>query len=231
MFGENEFKKWWENTKKALKKDGHFAVPTKKSEPFELREARVSHADQYLENFNSARQLKDQAQCSLDQIVKNLGEFTDPATQLATQLTVAEDQARKNQRLNPAQALEFLLTRDEVVEKVPALARSGEAATVAQFLVEEKRRLTTLIGEVPAAKQKRALGGIPEAFAEEWIAVTLDLVTRGSTRVVAEAARLLEEKGKIEALITGLDRAIREHSIPPRPCSGWAASAMASSRT
>ena len=38
-------------------------------------------------------------------------------------------QARKNQRLNPAQALEFLVTRDEIVEKVPGLARSADAPT------------------------------------------------------------------------------------------------------
>jgi transcription elongation GreA/GreB family factor len=212
VFTENEFKKWWEATKKALKKDGHFAVPTKKSDPVELREAAVSHADQYLEHFKNARQLKDQLN-ALDQIVKNLAEFTDPASQLAPALAVADDQARKNQRLNPAQALEFLLTRDELIEKVPALARGADAPTVAQFLRDEKRRLTTLIGDLPAAKHKRALAAIPEAFAEEWIPVTLDLVTRGSTRVVSESARLLEEKGQLDALLIGLDRAIREHSI------------------
>jgi transcription elongation GreA/GreB family factor len=212
VFNEAEFKRWWEGTKKALKKDGHFAVPTKKTEPFELREAAVSHADQYLENFNTARQLKDQLS-ALDQILKNYPEFTDPGTQLAPALKVADDQARKNQRLNPSQALEFLLTRDELAEKTPALARGPEAPTVAQFFRDEKRRLTTLIGDLPAAKQKRALAAIPEAFAEEWTAVALDLVTRGSTRVVAEAARLLEEKGQSQTLLTGLDRAIREHSI------------------
>jgi transcription elongation GreA/GreB family factor len=212
VFNEAEFKRWWEATKKALKKDGHFAVPAKKTEAYELREAPVSHADQYLQTFNSARQLKDQLN-ALDQIFKNITEFSDPANQLAPALRLADDAARKNQRLNPSQALEFLVTRDEIVEKVPALARSAEAPTIAQFLRDEKKRLTTLIGDLPAAKQKHALSAVPDAFGEEWIAVALDLVTRGSTRVVAESARLLEEKGQIDALVTGLDRAIREHSI------------------
>jgi len=212
VFNETEFKKWWESTKKALKKDGHFAVPAKKGDAVELRDAPVSHADQYLESFKSARQLKDQLN-ALDQIFKNLPEFSEPVTQLASAIATADDQGRKNQRLNPAQALEFLLTRDEIIEKVPALARGADAPTVAQFLRDEKRRLATLIGDLPAAKQKRALAGIPDAFGEEWTAVALSLVTSGSTRVVAESARLLEEKSQIEALITGLDRAIREHSI------------------
>jgi transcription elongation GreA/GreB family factor len=212
VLSETDFKRWWENTKKALKKDGHFAVPAKKSDPVEMREAHVSHADQYIEAFTQARQLKDQLN-ALDQIVKNLAEFNDPAAQFAPVLAVADDQARKNQRLNPAQALEFLLTRDEIIEKTPGLDRSADAPTVAQFLRDEKRRVSTLIGDLPAAKHKRALGAIPEAFGEEWVAVALDLVTRGSTRVVAESARLLEEKDQVEALISGLDRAIREHSI------------------
>ena len=212
VFGEAEFKKWWEATKKALKKDGHFAVPAKKTEAIELRDAPVSHAEQYLLAFKNARQLKDQL-AALDQIVKNLPEFTDAGTQMAPLVAAADDQGRKNQRLNPAQALEFLLTRDEILEKVPGLTRAADAPAVAQFLRDERRRLTTLIGDLPAAKQKRALGGIPEAFGDEWVAVALDLVTRGSTRVVAEAARLLEEKNQVEALLNGLDRAIREHSI------------------
>jgi transcription elongation GreA/GreB family factor len=212
VFNETEFKKWWDNTKKALKKDGHFAVPAKKSEPVETREAAVSHSDQFIEAFTQARQLKDQLS-ALDQIFKNVAEFSDPAAQLAPVLATADEQARKNQRLNPAQALEFLLTRDEIAEKCPALARGPEAPSVAQFLRDEKRRLTMLIGDLPAAKHKRALIAIPEAFGDEWVEVALDLVTRGSTRVVAESARLLEEKGKLDALIAGLDRAIREHSI------------------
>ncbi len=212
VFSEAEFKKWWEATKKALKKDGHFAIPAKKSDFLEMREDTVSHADQYLAAFNGARQLKAQL-TALDQILKNLGEFTDPVVQLAPVVVAVEDAARKNQRLNPAQALEFLVSRDEIIEKTPVLSRAADAPTISQFLIEEKRRLTTLIADLPAAKQKRALGEIPVAFGDEWPVVALDLVTRGSTRVVSEAARLLEDKGQLDALLTGLDKFIREHSI------------------
>ena len=212
VFSESEFKKWWEPAKKALKKDGHFAVPAKKNEPFEMRDAPVSHAEQYLEAFRNARQLKDQL-AAIDQILKNLGEFGDPAAQLSPILTVAEEQARKNQRLNTAQALEFLLARDEIIEKSPGLSQSEGASTVGQFLRDEERRLPELIADLPAAKHKRVLAEIPAAFGDQWTAKALQLIIRGSTRVVAEAARLLGEKGQLDALLNGLDRAVREHSI------------------
>ena len=45
VFPEPEFKRWWENAKKLMKRDGHFAINAKKTEqPIVLREAaRVAH--------------------------------------------------------------------------------------------------------------------------------------------------------------------------------------------
>jgi transcription elongation GreA/GreB family factor len=211
VFSEAEFKRWWEGTKKALKKDGHFAVPAKKSDPIELREAPVARTDEHLTAFTSARQLKDQLN-ALDQISRNIAEFTDVSAILPI-LRTAEDQSRKNQRLNPAQALEFLVTRDEILEKAPALTRDAEAPSIAQFLRDEEKRMPELIADLPAAKQKRVLGEVPAAFGDDWTAKALTLIQRGSTRVAAEAARLLEEKGQLDALLNHLDRSIREHSI------------------
>jgi transcription elongation GreA/GreB family factor len=211
VFSEAEFKRWWENAKKALKKDGHFSVPAKKGEPVELRDAPVSHAGEFVAAFTSARRLKDQL-AALDQILKNIGEFSDPSV-LVAPLGTAEEQARKNQRLNPAQALEFLVLRDEILDRLPTLPRKEDAPTIAQFLRDEEKRLHELIGDLPAAKQKRVLAAIPAAFGEEWPSRALTLVARGSTRVAAEAARLLEDQGQLDVLLLGLDRAIREHSI------------------
>ncbi len=211
VFSDADFKKWWEATKKVLKKDGHFVVPAKKTDPFELRDAPVSHAAQFLAAFTNARQLKDQLN-ALDQILKNIGEFTDPAAQLTPVLATADSQARKNQRLNTAHALEMLLARDEIAEK-SGVPRGADTLGVDQVLRDEKRRLVTLIADLPAAKHKRVFAELPAAFGDEWPAVALDFATRGSTRVVTEAARLLVEKGQVEALIKGIDREIRDHAI------------------
>jgi transcription elongation GreA/GreB family factor len=106
----------------------------------------------------------------------------------------------------------MLLTRDEIAEKA-GLAKGADALAVDQILRDEKRRLVTLMGELPAAKHKRVFAEIPAAFGDDWPAVALDLAARGSTRIVTEAARLLEEKGQGEALLKGIDREIRDHAI------------------
>ena len=99
LLSEAEFKRWMESTKKALKKEGHFAIPTRKGEPFEMRESHVSHADEYIAAFHSARQVKDQTN-ALEQILKNFAEFSDPKTQLAPVLAAVNETTRKSQRLH-----------------------------------------------------------------------------------------------------------------------------------
>ena len=210
VFAETEFKKWWENAKRVLKKDGHFAIPTKKNDPVVLREAPVSRVDEHLVAFTEARQLKDQIS-SLERIVKDVVEFTDPATQLQPIILAVEDAARKNARLRTNEALQLILARDEIVVQNPVLRAS--TPTVSGILKDEERQLRTLLSEVPAAKLKRVLAELPTAFPENWVPKALDLVVNGNSRVVGETAAPPQERGHTEELRVGLDRAIRDHSI------------------
>ena len=212
VMNETEFKRWLESAKKALKKDGHFTIPARRGEAFELREGPVSHADEYIAAFNAARKPKDQT-AALDQIQKNLAEFSDPATQLAPAIRAANDSARKGQRLHTAEALTLLLARDELCERAPGLEKGPGAPTVVDVLRSEERQLAPLLGEIPAAKLRRVVAEIPNAFGEEWSGKAVNLVLRGSMRLVPEVARLLVEQGKAEELRAALSRAISEHSI------------------
>jgi len=212
LMSEAEFKRWLESTKKALKTDGHFTIPSKKGEAFELREGAVSHSDEYLAAFENARQMKHQV-AALEQILKNLSEFSDPATQLAPVIQAANQAGRKAQRLHTADALSLLLSRDELAERAGGLDKGEDAPSVAAFLRTEERQLASLLGDVPAAKLKRALSELPEAFGDKWTGMAITLVLRGNSRVVGEAARLLTSQGKTEELRAALSRAISEHSI------------------
>lgn len=212
VMSELEFKRWIETTKKALKREGHFAIPAKKGEAFELREGPVSHADEYVAAFHAARQLKDQ-RAALDQILKNLDEFVDTPERLQEVIAALNETARKSQRLHASEALSLLLSRDELLERVPGLGKGADAPTVVTFLQEEERHLATRLNEVPAAKLKRVLAELPPAFGDHWPAEAIKVILRGNARLVAEAARLLIEKGKTEELRAALNVAISEHSI------------------
>jgi transcription elongation factor GreA-like protein len=94
VFREGDFKKWWDDTKKLLKKDGHFSLPTKKSDPILYRSEAVSHAEQHLSAFQQARQVKDQIS-ALEKILRSLDEIADHAAQVQPLISDLEESARR----------------------------------------------------------------------------------------------------------------------------------------
>src|SRR5437762_1951137 len=54
----DDWKKWWEAAKRELKKDGHFQVPLKKSEPNMYQAKEVSLQERLIGEFRSAKGLK-----------------------------------------------------------------------------------------------------------------------------------------------------------------------------
>src|SRR5205823_12843995 len=118
------------------------AMPATKNEPVVLREQAVSRGDEMLEQFNRARQLKDQL-AALDQIIKNLDAFSEPA-RLRPVIATIEDAARKNQKLRTAEAFELVLARDEICEKT-GLKPNERALTLGQLLRDEDRRLNEIL--------------------------------------------------------------------------------------
>src|ERR1041384_87917 len=54
----DDWKKWWEAAKRELKKDGHFQVPIKKTEPIIYQVKEISLQDRLLEEFRAAKGLK-----------------------------------------------------------------------------------------------------------------------------------------------------------------------------
>lgn len=211
IFTETEFKRWWDSAKKALKKDGHIALPTKKSDPIVLRENAISQADELLAAFNAARQTKAQI-AALDQILKSTEEFKG-SDQLNAVVASVEDAAQKSRRLNTAQALELILGRDELCA-ITGITPGAGTITLSELLHDEERRLHEILTDVPAAKQRRVLAAFPTAFGEEkWVEKILVLMSKSGIRIASEIGRLLLEQGKKAELRRELDRWLGDHTI------------------
>jgi transcription elongation GreA/GreB family factor len=209
VVSEADFKKWWDNAKKSLRKDGRFALPTKKTEPISVREQALSYSDELIGAFQKARQLKDQVN-RLDQIVKNAGVFGDKTDVLQAALTQAEESVSRNRRLHPAQAMELLIERDDLVKEVPSL--SAAAITLAELLQEHESELGQILALVAAARQRRVLCEFLTAFPQDWDRRLLHIFQSASYRIVAEIAKVFVENKRAEDVRQFLLRAIADHS-------------------
>jgi transcription elongation GreA/GreB family factor len=209
---EADFKKWWDNAKKALRKDGRFALPTKKTEPISVREEALSYNDELIEGFQKARQLKDQVN-RLDQIVKNAGIFKDKADALQAVVVQAEESISRNRRLHPAHSIELLIERDELLKEAPGL--SAGPISLAQLLQEHEIKLGQIIAQVAAIRQRCVLSEFLIAFPQDWERRLLSLFQDASYRVVAEIAKVFSENNRADDVRQYLIRSIRDHSASP----------------
>src|SRR3954453_19400190 len=74
----DDWKKWWETAKRELKKDGHFQVPLKKTEPIVYQAKEVSLQDRLLEEFRAAKGLKARIVIA-GELLKNAHDLSDKA--------------------------------------------------------------------------------------------------------------------------------------------------------
>ena len=212
LFNEAEWKRWWSSTTKALKKEGYFHIPSKKTEPIQLRAEKVSRADELVTFFNQARQPKEQA-AALDQIIKFHSEFSDPATQLQPLIDTIEEAAERNQRFNPAFSIELVIARDDLLERSPALKSGNPSLTLSRLLADEEQRLAVILPKLPSAKERRILQAMPAALGPQWTVRAFQLMQSNHARAVLQIPRVFAEAGQQAELRAYLQRGIREHSI------------------
>ena len=211
VFTETEWKRWWESTKKALKASGVFSVPAKKTEPIQIRGEGVSQADELLDAFNKARQPKAQI-AALEQIIKSCDQFRESEKQLQPIVTTIENMTVRNQKMHPEFAFELIIARDDLIGRVPSLHTTHIGLTLSTLILEEDKRLISVLAKLPAAKEKRILQALPTALGPRWTERGLDLMQQSHGRMVAQIPRILSEAGKHDELRTMLERSIREHS-------------------
>jgi len=208
---EAEWKRWWESTRRSLKASGAFSIPAKKSEPIQIRGEGVSHADELLTAFNKARQPKQQI-AAVEQIIKSHEQFKEPEKQLQPIVIAIENAAARNQKLHPELAFELIIARDDLLARVRSLHTTHIGLTLEKLILDEERRLATILPNLPAAKEKRVLQALPAALGPGWTERALQLMEATHGRMVAQIPRILNEAGQHAELRTMLERSIREHS-------------------
>src|SRR6266481_2346165 len=75
----DDWKKWWEAAKRELKKDGHFQVPLKKTEPIIYQIKEVSLQNRLLQEFRAAKGLKARVLVG-SEVLKNAHDLSDKIT-------------------------------------------------------------------------------------------------------------------------------------------------------
>src|SRR6266545_4926822 len=205
----DDWKKWWEAAKREIKKDGHFTVPTKKSDPIIYQSKEVALPDRLLAEFHAAKGLKAKTAAASEGL-KNFADL-DNKTELATALVAGLNaDIVTHQRTQPSVTLEGIFIRDEIRQAAGLPAGEGEVA--ANTIWSQDNRLGPILEQMPAIKHRRALQSFKESNTALWHEVLLTTINSVPAKLAGEIALLLIQEGKLGQLKDTLAKLISHHT-------------------
>jgi transcription elongation GreA/GreB family factor len=204
----SDWKKWWEVAKRELKKDGHFQIPSKKTEPIVYQELEVSLQDRLLKDFRAAKGLKAHIAVA-SETLKMFADLSDKTAAVNEITGVLNSEIGTHVRTQPAVAMEAMFIRDELRAAAGLPATAGEL-TPKEIWAQEPR-FASFMDSLPAIKQRRAL----ESFKETqpiWTEVFKTALNSTSAKLSGEIANMLIDNGKLDVLKDALAKMINQHN-------------------
>jgi transcription elongation GreA/GreB family factor len=205
-----DWKKWWEVARREMKKDGHFIVPSKKTEAVVYQVKETSLQDRLLQDFRAAKGLKARV-AIVTEVVKAVADLKDKAAAANEVIASLNPDIATHQRTQPSVALEAIFVRDELREAAGLPPATGEISS-AQVWLQEGIKFGPLLELIPAAKHHRALESYKLANPDKWYEVLLHALNYVSAKLAKEIAAILNHNGQQDALKETLARLINQHA-------------------
>jgi transcription elongation GreA/GreB family factor len=206
----DDWKKWWEVARREMKKDGHFIVPLKKTEPVVYQAQETSLQDRLLTEFRAAKGLKARI-LVIAELIKGLPDLKDKIAAAEEVIAALNPDIAAYQRTQPAVALEAIFARDELREAVKLPAAADEISA-AQVWTQDGIKFAPLLEAIPAAKQHRALESFKLANPEKWSEILRSTLNYVSSKLAKEIAGILISNGKLAEFKETLSKNINQHS-------------------
>lgn len=206
----DDWRKWWEVARREMKKDGHYVVPVKKTDPIIYQPQETTPENRARADFKAAKGLKARV-AIVTEILKIIAELPDRAGMAAEIVAALNTDISSYQRTQPAVALEAIFARDDLRQAAGLAAVEGEV-TDAQIWRQDGVKFGALLDAIPSAKHHRALDSFKQANPDAWQDVLRASINAVSAKLAREFAALLVREGKLDLLKETLARLISQHS-------------------
>jgi transcription elongation GreA/GreB family factor len=206
----DDWKKWWEVARREMKKDGHFIVPLKKTEPVVYQAQETSLQDRSLADFRAARGLKARV-AVVAEILKVVPDLNDKAAVANEVIAALNTDIVSHQRTQAAVALEAIFARDELRAAAGVPPTEGEI-TDAQIWLQDGIKFGPVLEQIPAAKHHHALVSFKTANPDRWQDIVRGSLNFVSAKLCREFASVLIQGGKMDLLKEALGRLINQHT-------------------
>jgi transcription elongation GreA/GreB family factor len=205
----DDWKKWWELAKRALRKDGHFQVPVKKTDPILLMEQEIGAQDRLLADVRIAKGLKARV-VAVYELLKGVEDLSDRVAAGNEAILALNTEIVSHLKTMPGLSLEGVLARDDVRAATGAPAVAGELGTADVWAAGPG--LLAVLGEAAASKHSRVLDSFRAARPDDWADSVLSLMNDAPAKVVSEMTDLLVRADRFQQLKDKLVRLVSQHA-------------------
>jgi transcription elongation factor GreA len=209
VVGEEKFKKWWADARRAVAKDPRVSVPEKKTECYVLRETPVSAEDEIFDQFTSTRSARRRILLAED--------YASAAAHKAVQANMSDvlkgvaDAVKDSNQLDAAERLYGAAVRDRIAKVAgvdPATFEPSQASLVANL-----RDLAAISEKIPVQFQSQYLELIKETHPIECRDIVFNLLKVSQGKFTTECINFLVENGYSEDLASTLKRWQTEQNL------------------
>ena len=206
----DDWKKWWEVAKQEMKKDGHFVVPTKKTEAIVYQAQETSLQARLLADFRAAKGLKAKLTIATE-FVKSAADLSDKDAAVKEVVAALNADIPSHIRTQTAVALEAIFARDDVAA-ITNLAPAADEISAPQLWTQEGVKFGPLLEAIPAAKHRRTLESFKASQPDRWSETLRAALNIVSAKLCKEFASIMAANGKMGELKETLARLISQHA-------------------
>ena len=210
VLGEKRFKKWWLATRKLLIKDPRIAVPTRKTDPFILRDEPVKAEDEVMEEFfetkNPHKKIAHAARL-LSLSVKH-EDIKDALPEILKELTQS---LKETKVLTEGERLYGVWVRNDLARFIHEDPEQIEPRSA--DLLRESPSLSALAENIPGTHYRRYLNLIERTFPEEWVKIHFELLKNSSGKFTTECVNYMLEKELDKQISETLERWLNEQNL------------------
>ncbi|NDC80503.1 MAG: hypothetical protein EB090_04435 [Verrucomicrobia bacterium] len=211
LYKAEEWKKFWEAAKRAMKKDPRFVLPTKRVDPVQYLEsapeAKGVGLEELREAVGSKRVIEALEKLQKSSSASELKGLADEAFKL---IEVAAQKVPKSQ---VSQVAELALARAEFAAAAGLPAEPG--AVIRGLLPTDPARLAQVVEALPAGKQPRFVDLMSEQMGERWTELHLSLLPKAAGRLMDAITQRFKKATRLAELEGALDRLLRERLTHP----------------
>jgi transcription elongation GreA/GreB family factor len=205
-----DYKKWWEGAKRALKKNGHFYVPGKKTEALRQLHAPSAMGDSALENLRLANGPKA-VLIALASVSKYWPEIKSESV-LNEVAELLDNTITKVPKSQLAMQVELALARDEFFAVAGRERETGPWA-ITTLTPQAAPALSNLLDALPGSRQPKLLEALRLGLPEAWPGLFLGLIPRANGRVAEVITEAFQAADRGPDVQTAVNRYIRERNI------------------